>query len=368
MQLVGAWVPTENQHTSSIPSSTDIDPKMADVAALLLDSHGPISPMDLCPMSGGSPTRETTRAGVVSYTYAATSHECQQAALDRYRGLGKASAPTSALKQVISKDTAEYNPAEAHKHNDNPRQTGEALADDYAGYCLQQPRSSQQTKESILAKKRNVCNSCLRPFDDNTNYSTAATGVANQSRAGETEQRTASQPTKAELYDDDDVVQDGGYVGYHRHVHGDDRSLALPVRTKEEEPQMASPAAGDAESKYEEFLRSNHVVVMPSPAAGNAGDAVSKYEEFLRSNHVVVMPVDTAMGERVQAKAAEAQGDGGGVDAEYVDVCDEEYLDYLRANHVTVDLAVTEVTGARGVVQSGVDTSAARDAEFYYGW
>ncbi|OIW27938.1 hypothetical protein CONLIGDRAFT_634260 [Coniochaeta ligniaria NRRL 30616] len=74
----------------------------------------------------------------------------------------------------------------------------------------------------------------------------------------------------------------------------------------------------------------------PAAVAKKAeGDVMVEYDAFLRSNHVVVVSSETkaAETEPIATAEVEAQDEDEDEDMDYVDVEDEEYLDYLRANH-----------------------------------
>ncbi|KAB5585894.1 hypothetical protein GE09DRAFT_1072429, partial [Coniochaeta sp. 2T2.1] len=104
---------------------------------------------------------------------------------------------------------------------------------------------------------------------------------------------------------------------------------------------------GDVMADYDAFLRSNHVVVVPfktQPQTTDvelaeraaAGDLMGGYDDFLRANHVV-LEVDVESTTAVEKQTTMVvDTDDEDLDMDYVDVCDEEYADYLAANHVTV--------------------------------
>lgn len=428
MQLIGAWVPTQ-KHISSLTSSAAIN-TMADVAALLLDMHHtPASAMDVSSSAAGpyptspNPEPPQDRYDVVSYTYAITSHEAKQAALDHYRGLGDAYAPPPKKDGEVPRDAPEdlayYSLQAAYERNDASRGAGEALADEYERYCMQYDGDRDQKREDAVRTApaepgRKVCASCLRPFDDesasarkddvvkesghdyskgkNSSSSTTppvpASGVSFDVELGtwkvhfarNVEQEalhpatTTTSHKPAETAPEPPLdVPDGGYVGYHAHVlqgatTTTSGSSVLPVRAKEPPkspdvpiPSAASVSAGktaaavagdsDVMADYVEFLRGNDAVALPV-APQQAGDVVASYDEFLRANHVVVVSAsaasDKALVPTIPAEAAvsevEMRDEEGeeDEDMDYVDVRDEEYLDYLRANHVAVDVALAE--------------------------
>ncbi|KAJ9133651.1 hypothetical protein NKR19_g8944 [Coniochaeta hoffmannii] len=456
---------------------------MADLAALMLDLNGSASPMEhRTPPRGNSPPQllatGDSRHGVVTYSYGVTTPEHKQARLDAFRSLGDAYAPSGAV-ETAAEDVAYYKLMEAYERNDASRKAGEAFADEYEAQCRQRMTSTPPPAK----KKQNVCRSCLRPFDDgfyrpgaeqvesamtrkssapesgisfdvelgtwrvhfarNTEQDALQTGAEGGGKAAET--KTAPEPPpEAAAADDDDL--DGGYVDYYSHLQGNSR-MRLPVRTKEEDPQMAASsapavalaaqkiAAGDVMADYDAFLRRNHVVVMPNateaekakaaasastpatrqkaaagdvmsddddyddylrgnhvvvvpeekpnPAAGvslatqavaaqaaAAGDVMADYDRFLRSNHVVVVPDKTEKKEE-EMPAAEVvvqDDEEEDDDMEYVDVTDEEYLDYLRSNHVVVhavNKAEAKDEDADGTAKPVVNVKATSYEKFY---
>lgn len=409
---------------------------MADVAALALDLDGRL------PSPGPNPTGRaktpnpesaTGKAwhGVISYSYGVTSHEHKQAKLDAFHNLGDAYAPPPPPQKHVPADVAYYKLMQAYERGDaSSRKASEAFADEYERQCQRQQteKKATQTPPPPAEKKRNVCNSCLRPFDDdgdykpaaghgesedNSSYSApAASGVsfdvelgawkvhfarnmqqeALHARIEETvAEEKVPEPLRAEV---DDEYPDGGYVDYHSHLHGNS-STTMPVRTWKEDLQMAAPAVSWAAEKaatrdvmadYDAFLRGNHVAIMPAekksaeiekpktaaPAvylaaqAAAAGDIMTDYVGFLWSNDGVVMPAET---EAEKPAAAEVvQKDEDEDMEEYVDVMDEEYLDYLRSNHVVVDVVKkTEVEKVETAVTAKpvVNVKATRYEQFY---
>lgn len=393
MQLIGAWVPTQ-KHISSLASPTATN-AMADVAALLLDMHhAPASAMDASSVAVGpyptspNPEPPQDRYDVVSYTYAITSHEAKQAALDHYRGMGDAYAPPPKKAKEVPRDApqdmAYYSLQAAYERNDASRGAGEALADEYERYCMQYDGDRDQMREDASRTaaplpERKVCASCLRPLDDesasagkkdiveksdydnsrgkNSSSSTTtappvqASGVSFDVELGtwkvdfarNVEQgaphatgATASHKSAETAREPPLDVQDGGYVGYHAHVlHGTSNSSSsvLPMRAKQPQkpsdiPAPSAAVAGDSDvmADYVEFLRANHVVV--ASASGTSDKAL-----------VPTTPAEAAVAE-IEMRNEEEEDDDE--DMDYVDVRDEEYLDYLRANHVAVDVVLAE--------------------------
>ncbi|KAB5582677.1 hypothetical protein GE09DRAFT_1075946 [Coniochaeta sp. 2T2.1] len=121
-------------------------------------------------------------------------------------------------------------------------------------------------------------------------------------------------------------------------------------RSPTEEELAERAAAGDMMTGYDDFLRANHVVV-PSKTQPQttdvelaeraaAGDLMAGYDDFLRANHVVLeaeaVDVESTTAVEKQTTMAVVDTDDEDLDMDYVDVCDEEYADYLAANHVTV--------------------------------
>lgn len=227
MQLTGAWVPTAPANKTSAKVTTT----SVDVSALGLDSIDPVAPLSSIVTDRAPKTAAQDRHGVLSYTYLVTAPESKQAALDHYLGLTPAApAPDAAAYCSHLQSTYQRNEA-------STRKAGQEMADEYERYCLAGDKRIDESKtENGLPSRTkanvNVGGEGFRGFDD---WSYAGSRGAEQ-KASET-------------------VTEG--------------ETAL--------------LDSDSDEEYYEYLRSNHVAVVPveGKAVGSGVEVKEKMESVV---------------------------------------------------------------------------------------
>jgi hypothetical protein len=387
---------------------------MADIASLLLDTNSlkslPESDTPRATSPGQMSTAGDSRHGVLVYSYGVTSHEHKQATLDTFRSRADVCAP-SASPRARTEDVAFYKLMAAYERNDASRKAGEAFADDYDERRRRQQQKQQKEEDTQVgdappaAKRRNLCNSCLRPFDDG--YYSPSGGAVVEPTAEEAgnavsfdvdlgtwkvnftrssggqdahhtgslvgkQERTSAAPPKAAVESAEST--DGGYAGYYTRLYSNS-TTTLPVRTKKEEDSQV--AAGDVMANYDEFLRRNHIVVMtPKPTTTTDGgkraattpvtaarkvvvaaDVTSEYDELLRANHVVAVPA----AEKKPGSATPATSLAGPSTAADAGDVMAEYAEFLRRNHVVIVTDKTEEEKVELEQKPGADVVVGED-------